>query len=72
METSQITWYTWRDLCQLLNAVVSLAVDQSCHGGVCGAADDKILLFNMDFDMVILVYCIHRLFSIKVYVHIEL
>ncbi|XP_057251283.1 protein DECREASED SIZE EXCLUSION LIMIT 1 isoform X2 [Beta vulgaris subsp. vulgaris] len=57
-EDGTMAWWDMRNTAKPLTSVkyysepvVSLAVDQSCHGGVCGAADDKILLFNMDFDM---------------------
>ncbi|XP_021848959.1 protein DECREASED SIZE EXCLUSION LIMIT 1 isoform X2 [Spinacia oleracea] len=57
-EDGTMAWWDMRNTAKPLTSVkyysepvTSLAVDQSCHGGVSGAADDKILLFNLDYDM---------------------
>lgn len=57
-EDGTMAWWDMRNAAKPLTSVkyysepvTSLAVDQSCHGGISGAADDKILLFNLDYDM---------------------
>lgn len=57
-EDGTMVWWDMRNSVKPLTSVkyhsepvISLAVDQSCHGGVSGAADDKLVLFNMDYDM---------------------
>ncbi|XP_021759844.1 protein DECREASED SIZE EXCLUSION LIMIT 1-like isoform X1 [Chenopodium quinoa] len=57
-EDGTMAWWDMRNTSKPLTSVkyysepvISLAVDQSCQGGVAGAADDKILLFNLDYDM---------------------
>ncbi|KAK9743449.1 hypothetical protein RND81_03G240100 [Saponaria officinalis] len=57
-EDGSLLWWDMRNTSKPLTSVkfhsepvTSVSVDNSCQGGVSGAADDKIVLFNMDYDM---------------------
>ncbi|KAL9234716.1 hypothetical protein vseg_009554 [Gypsophila vaccaria] len=56
-EDGSLLWWDIRSTSKPLTSVklhsepvTSVSVDNSCHGGISGAADDKIVLFNMDYD----------------------
>lgn len=57
-EDGTIAWWDIRNTAAPLSSVkfhsepvISLSVDQSCHGGISGGADEKIMVFNLDYNL---------------------
>lgn len=57
-EDGTVVWWDIRNPAAPLSSVkyhsepvLSLSIDPSCHGGISGGADDKIMVFNLDYNL---------------------